>query len=94
MPGCLSGALKKAAFMAISLLLLPLLPAQGEEDFEAGLQEGRTHGTEMLSRHSQILRPSEVEAEALPSYGTETRKELQSEGARWTGDPEGDESGS
>ena len=89
MPGCLSGALKKTAFMAISLLLLPLLPAHGEEDFEAGLREGRTHGTEMLSRHSQILRPSEVEAEALPGYGTETRKELQSEGARWTGNPEG-----
>jgi len=75
--------------MAISLLLLPTPGAGGGEDFEAGLQEGRLHGTEMLSRHSQILRPSDVEAEALPGYGTETQKELQSEGARWTGDPEG-----
>ena len=89
MPGCLSGALKKAAFMAISLLLLPSLPAHGGEDFEEGLREGRLHGTEMLSRHSQTLSPQEVEPEALPGYGTETRRDLQTEGARWTGDPEG-----
>ena len=89
MPGCLSGALKKAAFMAISLLLLSLLPAHGGEDFEAGLRKGRLHGTEMLSRHSQALSPSDVKTEALPGYGTETRKELQTEGARWTGDPGG-----
>ena len=89
MPGCLPGALKKAAFMAISLLLLPTPGAGAGEDFEAGLEEGRLHGTEMLSRHSQILRPSAVETEALPGYGTETRQELQSEGSRWTGDPEG-----
>lgn len=89
MPGCLSGALKKAAFVAISLLLLPLLPAHGGEDFETGLREGRVHGTEMLSRHSQTLSPSEVEPEALPGYGPETRQEFQTEGTRWTGDPEG-----
>ena len=47
------------------------------------------HGTEMLSRHSQILRPSDIETEALPGYGTESRQELQTEGTRWTGDPEG-----
>lgn len=89
MPGCLSGALKKAAFTAISLLLLPLLPARGGEDFETGLREGRLHGTEMLSRHSQTLSPQEVEPEALPGYGTQGRRELRSEGTRWTGDPEG-----
>ena len=74
--------------MAISLLLLPTPGADAGEDFEAGLRKGRLHGTEMLSRHSQILKPSAVETEALPGYGTETRKKLQTEGARWTGDPE------
>lgn len=89
MPGCLSGALRKAAFMAISLLLLPTPGAGAGEDFEAGLREGRAHGTEMLSRHSQILGPSDIEAETLPGYGTKSRRELQTEGTRWTGDPEG-----
>ena len=89
MPGRLSGALKKAAFMAISLLLLPAPGAGAGEDFESGLREGRRHGAEMLSRHSQSLKPSAVEEETLPGYGTETREELQTEGARWTGDPEG-----
>lgn len=89
MPGCLSGALRKAAFMAISLLLPPTPGAGAGEDFEAGLREGRLHGTEMLSRHSQILRPSDIETEALPGYGTESRQELQTEGTRWSGDPEG-----
>ncbi|MCY3624714.1 MAG: hypothetical protein OXH71_00025 [Candidatus Dadabacteria bacterium] len=75
--------------MAISLLLLPTPGAGAGEDFEAGLREGRLHGTEMLSRHSQILRPSDIETEALPGYGTESRQELQTEGTRWSGDPEG-----
>jgi len=43
----------------------------------------------MLSRHSQILRPSDIETETLPGYGTESRQELQTEGRRWTGDHEG-----
>ena len=89
MPGCLSGALKKAAFMAISLLLLPTPGAGAGADFEESLGEGRLHGAEMLSRHSQILKPSDVEAEALPGYGTQTRRELKTEGERWTGNPEG-----
>ena len=89
MPGRLSGALKKAAFTAISLLLLPAPGAGAGEDFESGLLEGRRHGAEMLSRHSQSLKPSAVEAETLPGYGPETREELQTEGVRWTGDPEG-----
>lgn len=89
MPGCLSGAFRKAAFTAISLLLLPGYGAGGGEDFEAGLREGRLHGTEMLSRHSQILRPSDAGTEALSGYGTENRQELRTDGARWTGDPEG-----
>ena len=88
MPGCLSGALKKAAFMTISLLLLPTPGAGAGEDFEADLQEGRVHGTEMLSRHSQILKPSAVDTEALPGYGTEGRQKLQTEGVRWTENPE------
>ncbi len=75
--------------MAISLLLLPAPGAGAGEDFEAGLREGRLHGTEMLSRHSQILKPSAVDTEALPGYGPESRQELQTEGTRWTGDPEG-----
>lgn len=87
MPGCLESALKKATLVTISLLLVPA-PGAGE-DFEAGLREGRLHGTEMLSRHSQALRPSAVETETLPGYGTETLEELRSEGARWTGDPGG-----
>ena len=89
MPGYLSGALRKTAFMAISLLLLPPVAARSGEDFDAGLQEGRLHGTEMLSRHSEILGPSAVEPEALPGYGTQTQQELRQEGSRWTGDAEG-----
>lgn len=87
MPGYSEGALRKAAFTAISLLLLPVLGAVA--DFEDGLREGRIHGAEMLSRHSEALGPSAVEEEALPGYGTEALGELRSEGARWTGDPEG-----
>lgn len=75
--------------MTISLLLLPTPGAGAGEDFEAGLREGRLHGIEMLSHHSQILRPSDIETEELPGYGTESRQELQTEGKRWTGDPEG-----
>ena len=88
MPECSSGVLKKAAFMAISLALLSA-GAGGAGDFEEGLREGRLHGTEMLSRHSQTLSPSAAEGEALPGYGAETRRELLGEGERWTGDPEG-----
>ena len=89
MPGRLSGALRKAAPAAISLLLLQAPSPGAGEDFEAGLREGRIHGAEMLSRHSQTLSPPAVETEALPGYGTQTRRELQTEGSRWTGDPEG-----
>ena len=88
MPGCLSGSLKKTAFMAISLLLLPTPGADAGEDFEAGLREGRVHGTEMLSRHSQILKPSAVEAETLPGYAGDTQQKLRREGVRWTENPE------
>ena len=89
MPGYLSNGSIKTAFTVISLLLLPTVAARAGEDFEAGLREGRLHGTEMLSRHSQTLSPSEIEPEALPGYGTQTRQELRQEGSRWTGDPEG-----
>lgn len=89
MPGRLSGALKKAAFTAISLLLVPAPGAGAGEDFESGLQEGRLYGAEMLSRHSQALKPSAVEEETLPGYGTEAQQELETEGTRWAGDPEG-----
>ena len=87
MPGCLLKGLGKTAFMAISLLLLPISGAG--EDFESGLREGRLHGADMLSRHSEALRPPAVGEEAPPGYGTESLEELRSEGARWTGDPEG-----
>lgn len=89
MPGYLSNGSIKTAFTVISLLLLPTVAARAGEDFEAGLREGRLHGTEMLSRHSQTLSPSEIEPEALPGYGTQTRQEFRQEGSRWTGDPEG-----
>ena len=88
MPGCLQDALKKAAFTAISLLLLPAFAARPGEDFEAGLEEGRSHGAEMLSRHSESLRPPAVGTEALPGYGTQTVRELRDRGDRWTGSPE------
>ena len=74
--------------MAISLLLLPTIAARAGEDFDAGLEEGRRHGTEILSRHSGVLSPSALEPEALPSYRTETQHELRQERSRWTGDPE------
>lgn len=89
MPERLSNALKKTAFMAISLLLLPAFAARAGEDFEAGLEEGRRHGAEILSRHSGALSPSAVEQEALPGYGAGTQQELRREGSRWTEDPEG-----
>lgn len=89
MPGYLSNGSIKTAFTVISLLLLPTVAARAGEDFEAGLREGRLHGTEMLSRHSQTLSPSEIGPEALPGYGTQTRQELRREGSRWAGDPEG-----
>ena len=65
----------------ISLLLLPALLARAGEDFEAGLEEGRRHGTEILSRHSSALRPSTVTPEAVPGYGTGTQQELHREGS-------------
>ena len=89
MPGYLSNALRKTAFITISLLLLPALLARAGEDFEAGLKEGRRHGTEILTRHSGALRPSAATPEAVPGYGTETRQELRREGSRWTENPEG-----
>ena len=58
MPGCLPSGSRKTAFILISLLLLAAPATRAEEDFEAGLEEGRSHGTEILSRHSEILRPS------------------------------------
>ena len=89
MPKYLSNAFKKTAFMTISLLLLPVLGVRAGEDFEAGLEEGRRHGAEILSRHSEILRPSTVGQEVLPGYGANSRQELRREGSRWTEDPEG-----
>lgn len=89
MPGYLLKGLRTTAFMAISFLLLPAIAARAGEDFEAGLEEGRRHGAEILSRHSEILRPSAVESEALPGYETETQQELRQEGSRWTGNAEG-----
>ena len=88
MPGYLSNGSRKAAFIAISLLLLPALAAHAGDDFEAGLEEGKSHGTEILSRHSEILRPSAATPEAVPGYGERTRQELSSEGSRWTDNPE------
>ena len=89
MPECLPSASKKAAFIVISLLL-PLSPAaRAGEDFEAGLQEGRTHGAEILSRHSEILRPPAVSPEALPGYGVQAQQELRRKGSRWSEDPGG-----
>lgn len=89
MPECLSDGSAKAAFIAISLLLMPAFAAYSGEDFEAGLEEGKSHGAEILSRHSEILRPSAVSPEALPGYGAESQRELRREGFRWTEDPEG-----
>ena len=89
MPEHLSNALRKTAFMTISLLLLPALEARAVEDFEAGLEEGRRHGEEILSRHSDALRPSAVTPEAVPGYGAQTQQELHREGFRWTENPDG-----
>ena len=89
MPGYLSNGSRKVAFITISLLLLPALAAHAGEDFEAGLEEGKNHGTEILSRHSEILRPSAATPEAVPGYGERARQELSSEGSRWTDNPEG-----
>ncbi len=89
MPGCLSNASRKAAFIVISLLLLPAFAARAGEDFEAGLQEGRTHGAEILSRHSEILRPQTATQEAVPGYGAGTQQELRRKGSQWTEDPGG-----
>ena len=89
MPEHLSNALRKTAFMMISLLLLPALLARAGEDFEAGLEEGRRHGTEILSRHSSALRPSAVTPETVPGYGAQTEGELRREGSRWTENPDG-----
>ncbi len=75
--------------MAISLLLLPVLTAHTGEEFEAGLDEGRRHGAEMLSGHSDVLRPSAATPEAVPGYGAGTQQDLRREGSRWTEDPEG-----
>lgn len=89
MPLSLSKGLRKPAFIAISLLLLPALAAHAGENFEAGLEEGRSHGGEILSRHSEILRPQAATPEAVPGYGAATQQELRREGSRWTEDPEG-----
>ena len=89
MPEHLSNALKKTAFMMISFLLLPTFSAHTGEDFEAGLEEGHRHGTEILSRHSSVLRPSDIPQDAVPGYGAQTQQELRSEGSRWTENPDG-----
>ena len=89
MPACLSNASKKTAFIVISLLLLGASSTRAGEDFEAGLEEGRNHGTEILSRHSEILRPSVATPEAVPGYGAQAQQELLHKGSRWTEDPEG-----
>ena len=89
MPEHLSNALKKTAFMMISFLLLPTFSAHAGEDFEAGLEEGRRHGAEILSRHSGALRPSDIPQDSVPGYGAQTQQGLRSEGSRWTEDPEG-----
>ena len=89
MPGCLSSGSRKTAFIVISLLLLAASETRAGEDFEAGLEEGRSHGTEILSLHSEILRPSSATSEAVPGYGAESQQELRREGSRWTEDPEG-----
>ena len=89
MPLSLSKGSRKTAFIVISLLLPPALAASAGENFEAGLEEGRRHGAEILSRHSEILRPSAATPEAVPGYGEQTRQELSDEGSRWTEDPEG-----
>ncbi|MXZ13669.1 MAG: hypothetical protein F4Y78_06675 [Candidatus Dadabacteria bacterium] len=89
MPGCLSNASKKTAFIVISFLLLTASSTRAGEDFEAGLEEGRSHGTEILSRHSEILRPSSATPEAVPRYGEQARQKLSSEGSQWTDNPEG-----
>ena len=89
MPGCSSNGLSKAAFIVISLLLLPAFGTRAGEDFEAGLEEGRSHAAEILSRHSEILRPSAAAPEAVPGYGAQTAQELLRKGSRWTENPEG-----
>ena len=89
MPGCLSNGSRKTAFIVISLLLLAASGTRAGEDFEAGLQEGRTHGAEILSRHSEILKPSAATPEAIPGYGAQRQQELRRKGSRWTEDPEG-----
>ena len=88
MPEHLSNALRKTAFMTISLLLLPALEARAVEDFEAGLEEGRRHGEEILSRHSSVLRPSDIPQDSVPGYGAGTQQELRGEGSRWTENPD------
>ena len=75
--------------MMISFLLLPTFSAHAGEDFEAGLEEGRRHGTEILSRHSSVLRPSDIPQDAVPGYGAQTEEELRREGSRWTENPDG-----
>lgn len=89
MPLSLSKGLRKPAFITISLLLLQALAAHAGENFEAGLEEGRNHGREILSRHSEILSPSAATPEAVPGYGAQAQQELRREGSRWTEDPEG-----
>ena len=90
MPGYLSNALRKTAFMTISLLLLAALPVRAGEDFEAGLEEGRRHGDgnslPPLKRASPFGRRT---PEAVPGYGTGTQQELHREGSRWTENPDG-----
>jgi len=89
MPGYSQDGLKKVAFFTtISLLLLPVFAVRGAQDFEASLKEGKEYGEEILSRHSDILRPSEVGSEAVPGYEIETQKELRSTGSRWMKNPD------
>ena len=91
MPEHLSNALKKTAFIMISFLLLPTFSAHAGEDFEAGLEEGRRHGAEILSRHSGALRPSTATPEAVPGYGAQTQQGLRSRGFAVDGGSRGDE---
>lgn len=89
MPGPFSAACARAAFTAISLLLLFAPSAEAKEKFESGLREGMSHGKEMLSRHGTILRPSAVPDGAVPAYADGKRKDMESRGAAWSKNPEG-----
>ena len=75
--------------MTISLLLFQAVFTQAEEVFDSALEEGKRHGEEMLTRHSDILKPSDIPPDALPGYPVEKREEIEREADGWISDTEG-----